>query len=85
MIRVRVLYFASLRERLAVEEEQVQIEPGSCVSDLIAALSGRQGAYREAFSDSRMLRIALNHRFASAQAQLADGDEVGLFPPVTGG
>ncbi|MCY4324613.1 MAG: molybdopterin converting factor subunit 1 [Betaproteobacteria bacterium] len=85
MIAVRVLYFASLRERLAVAEEQVQLAAGSTAADLIDALAGRNDLHRQAFADRSQLRIAHNRRFASADAALADGDEVGLFPPVTGG
>ena len=85
MIEVRVLYFAALRERLAATEERVRLAPGSKATDLIDALSGRDGSHREAFSDRSLLRIAVNRRFAPADALLSDGDEVGLFPPVTGG
>jgi molybdopterin synthase sulfur carrier subunit len=78
-MRVRVRYFASLRDAAARDEETVDA-PGGLVA-LYAALAARHG-----FTLPReRLRVALNGEFAAWDAPLAAGDEVVFIPPVSGG
>ncbi|MFT5810432.1 MAG: molybdopterin converting factor small subunit, partial [Rubritalea sp.] len=37
------------------------------------------------FSSQSSVLMALNHEMCDAQASLKPGDEIGFFPPVTGG
>lgn len=84
MIRVR--YFASLREKLGTDGEEIEAAPEL---DTLGALAGhlaRRGApWADAFADGRPLMMALNQEAADADAPLKDGDEAAFFPPVTGG
>lgn len=79
-----MLYFAALRELLAVEEEEVELAAGADVAALLALLAARGGAW-ERLRDADVARAAVNQEFAELDAKLGDGDEVALFPPVTGG
>lgn len=84
---IRVLYFARLRETLGVAEESLEANPrwGS-VADLIAALAARGGIWAEAFAPGATLPLcAVNQTMARPDSAIGDGDEVGFFPPVTGG
>lgn len=81
---IRVLYFASLRERLACSDETLEAVPAT-VTDLRAQLAGRGGIWREVFADGQRVLAAVNQEMAGAGQALQDGDEVGFFPPVTGG
>jgi molybdopterin synthase sulfur carrier subunit len=86
MVAVKVLYFASLRERLDCGEEQVDL-PGA-VADVAAMLDwqrARGAAWADAFAPGRNFRVAVNHTMAGPDTRLAAGDEVAFFPPVTGG
>lgn len=80
MIQVR--YFASLRETLGVADEQFDATPPD-VATLIEALAQRGEPWSDALN-GRVL-CAVNQEMAQRAAPLQDGDEVGLFPPVTGG
>lgn len=83
---VEVLYFAQLRERLGMEREQLALAPGvHDVRSLIAALRQRGVPWVETLRDAAHVRVAVNCTMASAETPVADGDEVALFPPVTGG
>jgi sulfur-carrier protein len=83
---VTVLYFAWLRERVGVAEETVSL-PNSVttVADLIEYLANLDQRHAAAFKDRKSVRCAVNQEFADAAATLRPGDEVGFFPPVTGG
>ncbi len=83
---MKVLYFAWLRSKIGVAEENVR-PPADCatVADLIAHLITLGPAYAAAFADLRAIKVAVNQEFAGLDSPIAAGDEVALFPPVTGG
>ena len=81
---IRILYFASLRERLGRAEESLQDFPDT-VAGLRAQLAARGDAWGEVFADEQRVLAAVNQEMASVDRTLQAGDEVGFFPPVTGG
>ncbi len=81
---IRVLYFASLRERLGREKETLGEAPAT-VAALREELAARGGVWGEVFADDQRVLAAVNQEMAAAEHALVDGDEVGFFPPVTGG
>jgi len=81
-----VLYFAWLRERVGVAEEQVAPPRDvTTVGALIAWLKVRSPGHEAALSGGKLVRCAVNQDFAGLDAAIAPGDEVAFFPPVTGG
>ncbi len=83
---IQILYFARLREQLGTAGEQLDLPPDvSTVADLIAFLAGRGGIWADALTGGETLMTAVNHEMARADSSIRDGDEVGIFPPVTGG
>src|SRR6059058_3448211 len=74
-MRVKVRLFAGLRERAGVAERE--LEGVTRVSDVWAAL--------ELGDEPDGLLYAVNRRYAEREQELADGDEVALIPPVSGG
>ena len=83
-MKIKVRYFASLREVLRAEE-QVVVPGGGTVGALRDHLLGLSDAHGQALARSRAVRCALNQRMCSEDAALTDGAEVAFFPPVTGG
>ncbi len=82
----RVLYFASLRERMGRTEEALTLPPGvATVGGLVAFLRGRDDAGAQAFAHPAAVRAAVNQEFAAPGSPVQDADEVAFFPPVTGG
>jgi molybdopterin synthase sulfur carrier subunit len=81
---IRVLYFASLRERLGRADEEIAGPPAT-LAGLRALLADRGGDWAELFGDGQRVLAAVNQEMAGAERALRDGDEVGFFPPVTGG
>jgi molybdopterin synthase sulfur carrier subunit len=75
--RVTILYFASLREQLGREREDVALTDGQVpVQTLVADLRNRDKALDGVFSAMEL---------ASFQDTVKAGDEVAFFPPMTGG
>jgi molybdopterin synthase sulfur carrier subunit len=81
---ITILYFASLREALEVEREQIDLlEEGGSVGALRMWLEAR-GSKWLPLSAPR-IRAAVNQVLATDASPVVDGDEVAFFPPVTGG
>lgn len=84
-MRLTVLYLARLREALGRGTEQVELPGSSTVDGLIRLLRERGGAWGTELAAGRAVRVAVNQDMAGPDVPLSDGDEVALFPPVTGG
>jgi len=83
---LKILYFASLRERMGRPEEDLPVPLGAAtIGDLIAHLTARDPAGAAAFAHPALVRAAVNQEFATNAAPIRDGDEIAFFPPVTGG
>lgn len=81
-----VLYFASLRERLGVGRETIDLPPGdNTIASVVASLRARGGAWEACFSPTSVWRVAVNQGMASLETPVKAGDEIAFFPPVTGG
>jgi molybdopterin synthase sulfur carrier subunit len=85
-VKVKVLYFAALREQLGTAGEDIELPAGvGTVAALRSHLMTRGGAWRQALAEGRLVRMAVNQDMAPPTAALKAGDEVAFFPPVTGG
>ena len=86
MAKLRILYFAWLRERVGHSEEDLVLPQGiATLGDLITWLRDRHGGYEAAFREPGLVRAAVNQEFAGPLTTIGDGDEVAFFPPITGG
>jgi MoaE-MoaD fusion protein len=76
-MRVTVKLFAGLRERAGVAGRELDLPEGARTADVWPALAlGDEPAG---------LLYAVNRDYAPPERPLADGDEVALIPPVSGG
>jgi molybdopterin synthase sulfur carrier subunit len=83
---MNLLYFAWLRTRIGIDREE--IEPPETVRDvagLLDWLKGRGERYAEALANPQVVRVAINQEYAKPNDAVRPGDEIALFPPVTGG
>jgi len=85
-MKVKVLFFASLREQLGTGAVEREVPPAvGTVGALRAHLRGLGSSYDVALGEKRALRMAVNQEMVPASAALKAGDEIAFFPPVTGG
>jgi molybdopterin synthase sulfur carrier subunit len=84
--RMNALYFAWVRERVGVDEEELDPPPTvTTVCDLIAWLSERGEGYARAFGKPAAVRAALDRVHVRSDASIVGAKEVAFFPPMTGG
>ena len=83
-MKIRLRYFASIREALGTSGETVDTA-ASTLAALRGELVARGGAYAEALAPGRAVRMALDQVMAEESQPLHEGCEVAFFPPVTGG
>jgi MoaE-MoaD fusion protein len=81
-MRVKVVAFASAAEALGGGERQVELPEGASLATLREALASDHPALVPLWP---RLALAVDGRLAAADAALADGAEVALLPPVSGG
>ncbi len=83
---MKILYFAWLRDRVGLADEEVQLPAEvTTVGQLVAWLAQRSDRHAEAFADPNAVRCAVNQDYARDDAPITATDEVAFFPPVTGG
>ena len=81
-MRVKVRFFAVLRERAGASEITKEITEGSTVGDLWEAL---RREYPRLAPAKMALLYAVNRDYVSVSRVLKDQDEVAFVPPVSGG
>jgi len=86
-VSVRVVYLARLRDVFGSSGETLALDDSNApsVDAIVRALRERGGAWAHELAPDRAVRFAVNHRLAQRTQAVADGDEVAIFPPVTGG
>ena len=83
---VSLVYLARLREAFGAASERVEAPSDvKTVAALRSWLAARGGAWAIELAPGRAVRIAVNHDLADANTPIRAGDEIALFPPVTGG
>ena len=83
---MKALYFAWVRERVGMDEEELDPRPTvETVGDLIAWLSERGEGYARAFAKPAAVRVALDRVHVRSDTSIAGAKEVAFFPPMTGG
>jgi molybdopterin synthase sulfur carrier subunit len=84
---VHLVYLARLREAFSSSGERLDLgaQDAPTLATVVATLRARGGAFERELAPGRAVRFAVNHRLARPDHPVADGDEVAIFPPVTGG
>ena len=83
---LKIVYFASLKDRIGRSEESIDLPEGICsVDSLIDHLSSLHGEEWSSIINGSTVLVAVNHEMSDRNASIHNGDEVAFFPPVTGG
>lgn len=79
---ITVIPFASVRDILQYSSRKIDLKDGSTVGDLLEALISE---FPDLAGIRTTLLFAVNEEYATSDKLLRDGDEIALFPPVSGG
>ena len=83
---IRVKYFASLRERMNRGEDQIEVSDDQLtLADVLVRLTLPDGQTLQQLSLAETMMLSVNHEMVDRHHVVKDGDEIGIFPPVTGG
>ena len=77
-MKVKVKYFASLKEHIGRSEDLLELSAETSVNQLWQQVSSNPE-----LSDT--VKTAINMEYVDKDTMIKDGDEVAFFPPVTGG
>ena len=78
IMKIYVKYFASVRDIMGKDSEDLKIETSLSADELWKSLTVNKK------TPVRVL-VAVNHEYVDKKFKLKDGDEIAFFPPVTGG
>ncbi|MBI3248936.1 MAG: molybdopterin converting factor subunit 1 [Deltaproteobacteria bacterium] len=81
-MRIRLRYFASLRERLKRGEETMEVPAGATVATVWDLL---QQSHPELTALERSIAFAVAQEYVDKTHPLQDNDELAFIPPVSGG
>ncbi|MEM7215719.1 MAG: molybdopterin converting factor subunit 1 [Pseudomonadota bacterium] len=84
---MKLVYFAWLRERLGIQEENVDLPSDvTTVANLFDWLKERDELFADVFEHEAIIQVAINKKHEQNRAaSITDASEIALFPPMTGG
>jgi sulfur-carrier protein len=83
---VKVRYFAWVRERIGLAEEDIDPPAGiATVGEFVTWLAQRGDGYAYAFENPKVVRAAIDKSHVRADTPIKDASEIAFFPPMTGG
>ena len=81
-MKVRLLFFAVLRDVIGTGERELELGEGTTAGDVWQSL---RHSYAKLAAYTQPPLVAINESYAAADAVLEDGDELAFIPPVAGG
>jgi molybdopterin converting factor subunit 1 len=81
-MRVKLLFFASLKDIVGARQLELDVPHGATIEDVLTRL---EASYPRIKSYRPVVLTALNEEYADRHMAIRDGDEVAIFPPVSGG
>ncbi|HAG70679.1 MAG TPA: molybdopterin converting factor subunit 1 [Gammaproteobacteria bacterium] len=84
-MKLDIHYFASIRERLGIQGQQLELSGNNNVADLIVSLTQVDAKFSVMIEATPSILVAVNQTVVNRSYTLSDGDEVAFFPPMTGG
>src|SRR5205807_1326579 len=81
-MQVRLLFFASLKDIVGSRQLQLDLPNGATVHDVLTRL---EASYPKMKDYRPVVLTAVNEEYVDQRTPIHDGDEVAIFPPVSGG
>lgn len=82
MNHVKLLFFATLRDRAGTKSIELDVPPDLTVQGLKDRISGEFPSLKESM---KSVLITINREYAFDEAVIPPNAELAMFPPVSGG
>ena len=86
-MNLKLLFFASLRERFGFSQKEITLskQVRSAKEFLLDMSKQSGGEWVNLFENKNMYKLAINQELCSWKDPIHEGDELAIFPPITGG
>jgi molybdopterin converting factor subunit 1 len=81
-VQVKLLFFASLKDIVGARQLQLDVAPGATVADVLTSLEANYPRIKQYRS---VVLTAVNEEYVDKRTAIQEGDEIAIFPPVSGG
>ncbi len=82
LMRVHVLFFGAARDAVGHERLEIELAVTSRAADVLARVLALHPDLKRF---GRSLLLAVNQEYSAAEREIHEGDELAVFPPVSGG
>ena len=82
MSKIKLLFFATLRDRAGTRAAEIDVPAGTTVRELKESIARQYPTLKQSVEH---VLVAVNREYAQDEVVLPEGAEVALFPPVSGG
>jgi len=86
-MNLKILFFASLREQFEFSQKEITLtkEVRTAEEFLLNMSIKSGGEWVNLFENKNMYKLAINQELCSWKDPIHEGDELAIFPPITGG
>ena len=86
-MNLKLLFFASLREQFEFSQKEITLSKkvGTTEEFLLDMSKQSGGEWVHLFENKNMYKLAINKELSSWKDPIHEGDELAIFPPITGG
>lgn len=82
MNHIKVLFFATLRDKAGIRSAELDLPSGATIADLKTRLVGE---YPSLSGLMEHCLASINHEYRFDESEIQGDSEVAFFPPVSGG
>ena len=86
-MNLKLLFFASLREKFGFSQKEFTLSKEVRTPEEFLLIMSKQigGEWIKLFEDKLLYKVAINQDLSSWKDPIFEGDELAIFPPITGG
>ncbi len=86
-MNLKLLFFASLREQFEFSQKEITLPKAVRTAEEFLLEMSKQsgGEWINLFENKMLYKVAINQELSSWKDPIHAGDELAIFPPITGG
>ena len=81
-MEVKITFFGRFREITGENKTTLEIKKDLTLKEILEIIFRKYPRLKE---EKNSMLFSVNHRYASLETIVRDGDEIAVFPPVVGG